>query len=78
MREYYSKKLANDITKIDPTENLREHAKKIEAAIKKAAEVTIPSNRSAKEPWISGDTLELAEEKRTLKQTKNASTQKEK
>ena len=36
--EYYSKKLTNDIAKIDPAEKLEEHAKKIEAAIKKAVE----------------------------------------
>ena len=67
----------NDITKIDPGENLEEHAKKIEAAIKKAAEATIPVSRSAKKHWISEETLKLADEKRALKQTRNASTQKE-
>ena len=77
IRECYSKKLANDIAKIDLAENLEEHAKKIEAAIKKAAEATIPASRSTKKPWISEDTLKLADEKRTLKQSKNASAQKE-
>ena len=38
IRECYSKKLAKDITKIDPAEKLEEYAKKIEVAIKKAAE----------------------------------------
>ena len=77
IRECYSKKLANDIAKIDPAENLEEHAKNIEAAIKKAAEATIPASRSAKKPWISEETLKLADEKRALKQTRNASTRKE-
>ena len=77
IRECYSKKLAKDITKIDPAENLEEYAKKIEVAIKKAAETTIPASRSAKKPWISEETLKLAKEKRTLKQTKNISPQKE-
>ena len=77
IRECYSKKLANDIAKIDLAENLEEHAKKIEAAIKKAAEATIPVSRSTKKPWISEDTLKLADKKRTLKQCKNASAQKE-
>ena len=77
IRECYSKKLANDIAKIDLAENLEEHAKKIEAAIKKAAEATIPVSRSAKKPWISEETLKLADEKRALKQTRNASAQKE-
>ena len=77
IRECYSKKLANDITKVDPAENLEEYAKKIEVAIKKAAETTIPAIRSAMKPWIFEETLKLADEKRTLKQAKNASTQKE-
>ena len=51
--------------------------KKIETAIKKAAEVTISVSRSAKKPWISEETLKLADEKRALKQTKNASPKKE-
>ena len=51
--------------------------KKIETTIKKAAEATIPDSRSAKKPWITEKTLKLADEKRTLKQAKNASTQKE-
>ena len=70
IRKCYSKKLAKDITKIDPAENLEEYAKKIEVAIKKAAETTIPASRSAKKPWISEEILQLAYEKRTLKQTK--------
>ena len=77
IRECYSKKLANDIAKIDLEENLEEHAKKIEAAIKIAAEATIPVSRSTKKSWISEDILKLADEKRTLKQSKNASAQKE-
>ena len=46
-------------------------------AIKKAAETAIPASRSAKRPWISEETLKLADEKRALKQTRNASAQKE-
>ena len=77
IRECYSTKLENNIAKIDPAENLEEHAKKIEAVIKETAEATIPASRSAKKPWISEETLKLADEKRTLKLTKNASIQKE-
>ena len=77
IRECYSKKLANNIAKVDPAENLEEHAKKIEAVIKKTAEATIPASRSTKKPWISEETLKLPDEKRTLKLTKNASIQKE-
>ena len=76
IRECYSKKLAKDITKIDPAENLEEYAKKIEVAIKKAAETAIPASRSAKKPWISEETLKLADEKRVLKQTRDASHRK--
>ena len=50
IRECYSKKLAKDITKIDSAENLEEYVKKIEVAIKKAAETTIPASRRAKKP----------------------------
>ena len=76
VRKCYSKKLASDIATIEPEENLEEHAKKIETAIKKAVEATISSSRSANKPWISEDTLKSADEKRTLKQTKNTSPQK--
>ena len=69
--------MAKNITKIDPAENIEEYEKKIEVAIKKAAETTIPASRSAKKPWISEETLKLADEKRTLKQTKNISSQEE-
>ena len=77
IRKHYSKKLANNIAKIALSENLEEHAKKVETAIKKAAEGTISVSRSAKKPWISEETLKLVDEKRALKQTRNASTQKE-
>ena len=73
----YNKKLANDIAKLDSAENLEKHAKKKEAVIKKAAEATIPAGRSAKKPWITEETLKPVDEKRTLKQSKNTSTQKE-
>ena len=75
--ECYSKKLVNHRAELDPTENLEKHAEKIEATIKKIVEATIPTSRSDKKPWISEDTLELADEKRTLKQTKNTLTRKE-
>ena len=64
----YNKKLANEIAKIDPTENLEEHARKTEVATERTAKRTIFDRRSAMEPWIFEE---------TLKHTKNASTQKE-
>ena len=75
IRECYSKKL--HIAKVGPAEDLEEHAEKTEVAIKKVAEAILPESRGAKKPWISEETLRLAGEKRTLKQTKIASTLKE-
>ena len=77
VRECYSKKLANDIAKVDPAENLGEYAKEIQALIKKTVETTMPASRSAKKSCRSEDTLKLKDEKRALKQTKNALAQKE-
>ena len=51
--------------------------KRSKLSLKKTAEATIPATRSAKKPWISEETLKLADEKRTLKLTKNASIRKE-
>ena len=77
VREGYSKKLASNLAKTEPAENLEERAKKTQTTIKKAAEATISASRSAKKPWIIEDTLKLADEKRTLKQPKDTSSQKE-
>ena len=74
IRDCYSNKLSSNIARIEPAESLEENAKKIETAIKTATEATIPVRRSAKKSWISEDTLKLANEKRTLKQTKNISS----
>ena len=76
-RELYSKKLTSNTTKIEPTENVEEHAKKIETAIKTVAETTISVRRSAKKLGIFEDTLKPVDEKRTLTQTKNTSLQKD-
>ena len=40
---------------------------------KKQQSTTIPVKRVAKKPWISEETLRLADEKRKLKQTKDVS-----
>ena len=53
--------------------NLEEHSAKIAEAIKNAAESTIPAKRITRKPWISEETLVLADEKRRLKQMKNVS-----
>ena len=77
VRQFYRKKLSKDITKIDPTQNLEEYDKKIRTVIKKAAKETTATSRSAKKPCISEETLKLPDQKTTLKQTKNTSTQRE-
>ena len=58
---------------IEPTCNLAEHATRLTEAIRSAAETTIPARRTAKKPWISDETLKLADEKRRLKLIKNVS-----
>ncbi|CAM4973194.1 unnamed protein product [Rotaria socialis] len=60
---------------IDKTDNIDEHAAKIKRAIEDALQATLTTTRRAKNPWISQQTLSLAEEKRKAKQIKNASTQ---
>jgi hypothetical protein len=57
----------------EPTCSLEEHAKKIEQAIKITVEATVPAKRTTKKPWISEETLKLADEKRRLKQLRNVS-----
>ena len=42
-------------------------------AIKNAAESTIPARRTSRKPWISEETLKLADEKRKLRLVKNES-----
>ncbi|CAF3713999.1 unnamed protein product [Rotaria socialis] len=58
---------------IEPTCSLEEHAKKIEQAIKIIVEATVPAKITTKKPWISEETLKLADEKRRLKQLRNVS-----
>ena len=70
VREFYSKKLTSNTTKIEPAENLEEHAKKIETAIKTAAEAIIPVSRSAKKLGIFEDTLKPADEKKDIETDK--------
>ncbi|CAF5217595.1 unnamed protein product, partial [Rotaria magnacalcarata] len=73
IRKCYNIKLAGNIERIQPADNLSEHARKIESAIKEAASTAIPAKRIAKKPWISEETLKIAEEKRKLRQVKDAS-----
>jgi hypothetical protein len=75
IRQVYSATLAKNIKNIDPTCNLEKHATKIKEAIKNTVEATVPARRITRKPWISEETLKLADEKRRLKQRKNISTE---
>ena len=72
-RQSYSTTLIKNFENIKPTCNLEQQATEIEEATKKALEETIPVTRTASKPWISEETVGLADEKRRLKQLKNVS-----
>jgi hypothetical protein len=72
-RQSYSATLAKNMESIASPCNLEEHSAKIAEAIKNAAESTIPARRATRKPWISEETLKLADEKRRLKQMKSVS-----
>ncbi|CAF4444579.1 unnamed protein product, partial [Didymodactylos carnosus] len=74
-RQSYVAILAKSLANIQPTCGLEEHATEIEEAIKIAVETTIAARKTTRKPWISDETLKLADEKRRLKQIKHASTQ---
>ena len=73
IRKSYSNKPTAKIEKIEPVDGLDTPARKIEDTIKETAGITILVKRAAKKPWIAEETLKLADEKRTLKQTKDVS-----
>jgi hypothetical protein len=76
IKKLYSNRIEANVELIKLAGSLDEYAKNIECAIKDAADATIPARNTAKKPWISDDTLKLAEKKRKLKQTKDESNQK--
>ena len=73
IRKCYSNELAAKIEKIESVNDLEEHARKIEDAIRETAGTIMPVKRTAKKPWISEETLKLSDEKRKLKETKDVS-----
>ena len=73
IKQSYSAALTKQMKEIQPTCSMKEHAKKIEQAIKIAAEATVPAKRATKKLWISDETLKVADEKRRLKQLRNVS-----
>jgi hypothetical protein len=75
IRLSYITALAKNIESIQLTCGLEEHATKIKEAIKSAVETTVPAKKISRKPWISKQTLKLADEKRRLKQIQHTSTQ---
>ena len=72
-RQSYSAAIAKHMESIARSCDLEEHSAKISEAIKNAVESTVPVRRATRKPWISEETLKLADEKRRLKQMKNVS-----
>ena len=72
-RKSYDNKLTAKMEKIEPVDDLDAHVRKTEDAIKETADITILVKRAVKKIWTSEETLELANGKRALKQTKDAS-----
>ena len=70
-RQSYSNSIANNIENIQSACSLEEQAKKLEEAIKNSIEATIPAKKITRKPWISEETLNLADTKRKLKLTKH-------
>ncbi|CAF1501489.1 unnamed protein product, partial [Rotaria magnacalcarata] len=71
IRKMYQTNLENNLNSIQTNGTLEEHALKIRNSINEAIEVSITNQRVAKKPWISAETLKLADEKRKAKQTKH-------
>ena len=76
-RQSYQTKLKNNFKNISPTCSLDDHALQIEKAVKSALQESITTKKTAKKPWISVQTLDLADEKRKAKksETSNNKTQ---
>ena len=73
-RQFYQTKLKNNFKNISPTCSLDDHALQIEKAVKLALQESITTKKTAKKPWISVQTLDLADEKRKAKQVKHLTT----
>lgn len=73
-RQSYQTIIENNLRNIHSICNLDDHALQIEEAIKEAVQASIASRKTAKKPWISAQTLNLAEKKRKAKQLKHLST----
>ncbi|CAF1621865.1 unnamed protein product, partial [Adineta ricciae] len=69
----YQTQLENLLNNMDTNCSMDEHALQIEQAIKRAVQANTTTQKAIRKPWISLHTLNLAEEKRKAKQTKNTS-----
>ncbi|CAF3327901.1 unnamed protein product [Rotaria socialis] len=75
VRGVYQTRVVNRLQDIDTQCNLKEHAAKVEEAMKDALQATVTTTRRAKKSWISEQTLNLVDEKRKMKQIKNVSAE---
>ncbi|CAM4865120.1 unnamed protein product [Rotaria socialis] len=60
-REAYQARLDSRLQDIDSDYNLEEHPAKVEDAIKEALQATVATTKRAKKPWVSEQTLDLAD-----------------
>ena len=72
-RQMYQARLEDSLKCVDASCSLDEHAAQIGKAVKEAVQTTVTAKRTAKKPWISEQTLALADEKREAKQVKHLS-----
>ncbi|CAF5200883.1 unnamed protein product, partial [Rotaria magnacalcarata] len=72
-RQLYQARIENNLKNIHSTCNLDEHAAQIEKAVKEALQATVTLKKTPKKPWISDQTLDLADKKRKAKQIKHLS-----
>jgi len=73
-RQSYQAKLENNLENICSTCSIDEYALQIEKGVKEALQAGITNEKTIKKPWISVQTLNLADEKRKAKQVKPLST----
>ncbi|CAF2099723.1 unnamed protein product [Rotaria magnacalcarata] len=72
-RQLYQGRIELNSKKLHSTCNLDEHAAQIEKAVKEALQAIVTLKKTPKTPWISDQTLDLADKKRKAKQIKHLS-----
>ena len=73
-RNNFRTQLEYQLNSLDTNCNIDEHALQIEQAIEQAIKASTTTQTTSKKPWISQQTLILADQKRIAKQTKNISS----